>query len=544
HQWQHSDSFAKQADYWRALIDENPTLPQDFLQAGNASDDTGVVTVYLEADLSSDLLTKVPKAFGTQINDVLLTVLMLTLRDWTGQNRQLIDLESHGRADVFDDIDLTATVGWFTALHTIALTLPSGEDLLENLNAVKQQLAQVPDNGIGYGVLRHLQGEALPHGEVLFNYLGQLEGMADGLFKLTDEPCGESRDVSIAQQGKRYHTLEINGQVALGRFGLSWSYSEGQYSRETIERLANDYINHLRGLVQRAQSLQLQPDLSDAYQLSKIKEQDTRPPLFIVPGVVSVVGYLRALAANLEGQHRVYGLRSSGLDSAGLDSQCNSATTVSAIAAEHLRVLRSVQPHGPYYLAGHSFGAMVAFEMAAALEQAGEVVAKLSIFDQPTRRWSKPGDSAIMARDEIDWLVDIAALLVELVDAPLLVSLEAMKQSNDPAYCYVVLMNWLKSHQGDEILFGGAADATALKVLVNVYRTKCRAFVDYCQSGELNCPIDVYCAQGTLELVGEVIPEYWGWGDCTRDRVEVYPVPGEHMSMFGEGHVKVLAGRI
>lgn len=60
----------------------------------------------------------------------------------------------------------------------------------------------------------------------------------------------------------------------------------------------------------------------------------------------------------------------------------------------------------------------------------------------------------------------------------------------------------------------------------------------------INCPIDVYCAQGSLELVGEGIPVHWGWGDCTHDQVDVYPVPGEHMSMFGEGNAKVLAGRM
>jgi non-ribosomal peptide synthetase component F len=120
-----------------------------------------------------------PAAYRTQINDLLLTALARTLCRWSTQDNVLVQLEGHGREDLFDDLDLTRTVGWFTSLFPVRLT-PGGT--LASRSSIKEQLRAVPDKGIGYGLLRYL-GDAHVRGpcsaaqaRITFNYLGQFDG--------------------------------------------------------------------------------------------------------------------------------------------------------------------------------------------------------------------------------------------------------------------------------------------------------------------------------------------------------------------------------
>ncbi|MFC7468905.1 hypothetical protein ACFQVA_17225 [Actinomadura keratinilytica] len=103
-------------------------------------------------------------------------------------------LEAHGRAELFEDVDLTRTVGWFTSLHPVTLDLPAAPedgDWRELLPAVKERLRSVPGQGVGYGALRYLRAAepgpagdraralaASPTPELAFNYLGHF-GTAD-----------------------------------------------------------------------------------------------------------------------------------------------------------------------------------------------------------------------------------------------------------------------------------------------------------------------------------------------------------------------------
>ena len=97
------------------------------------------------------------------------------LRDWNGQAQTLIALEGHGREALFEELDLSQTLGWFTSLYP--LLLQAGDDWDATLKGTKENLRRVPRGGIGYGLLKYLQGEDLPalDDALLFNYLGRLQ---------------------------------------------------------------------------------------------------------------------------------------------------------------------------------------------------------------------------------------------------------------------------------------------------------------------------------------------------------------------------------
>ncbi|MBB1258527.1 non-ribosomal peptide synthetase [Streptomyces alkaliterrae] len=143
------------------------------------------------------LLTSVPAAYHAGVNDVLLTALALAVADWRrrsgrGDGPLLVDLEGHGREAVPAGTDLSRTVGWFTSMWPVRLdpgdgdlsaALDGGPEAGRALKRIKEQLRAVPDNGIGYGLLRHLNPAtadrlatlaAAAHPQIAFNYLGRL----------------------------------------------------------------------------------------------------------------------------------------------------------------------------------------------------------------------------------------------------------------------------------------------------------------------------------------------------------------------------------
>ncbi|MFO5783281.1 condensation domain-containing protein, partial [Klebsiella pneumoniae] len=76
----------------------------------------------LTEEATRRLLQEAPAAYRTQVNDLLLTALARVIGRWTGQADTLIQLEGHGREELFEDIDLTRTVGWFTSLFPLRLS--------------------------------------------------------------------------------------------------------------------------------------------------------------------------------------------------------------------------------------------------------------------------------------------------------------------------------------------------------------------------------------------------------------------------------------
>ncbi|MDM8557190.1 non-ribosomal peptide synthase/polyketide synthase [Candidatus Parabeggiatoa sp. HSG14] len=245
-QWTNSIALTEQAKHWQALPIGNP-LPIDNPTGSNQIVDTRHYTISMSTETTQRLLTETPVAYHTQINDILLTALMLTLRAWTGHKTNLIALESHGRAELFHELDLSRTVGWFTSLYTWSLTLPTETDLGACLKAIKEQLRQVPDDGVGYGVLRYLCQENLPQGQILFNYLGQFDQIvSQSDWTLAPEEAGKSQGL----QGKREYLIEINGQTVNGCLSLTWSYSGEQYQAQTIEELADNYQQQLQLLIE------------------------------------------------------------------------------------------------------------------------------------------------------------------------------------------------------------------------------------------------------------------------------------------------------
>ncbi|MBK4998716.1 amino acid adenylation domain-containing protein [Pseudomonas sp. S31] len=253
--------FASTLAYWQGqLLDASDALPCDRPQGRQTQGDTRSARTRLDREWTRRLLQEIPHVYRTQINDLLLTALSRVVCRWTGQPSALIRLEGHGREDLFDDLDITRTVGWFTTVYPVCLS-PQAE-LGESIKAIKEQLRAVPDKGIGYGMLRYLGDEsarqalaALPQGQIVFNYLGQFDQSFDaqqGLFTPAQESCGagQSSDTPLPAR------LSINGQVFAGELELNWTFSQQVYDEATVQALADAFTAELKALVSHCEAAQ------------------------------------------------------------------------------------------------------------------------------------------------------------------------------------------------------------------------------------------------------------------------------------------------
>nr|WP_225778800.1 non-ribosomal peptide synthetase [Pseudomonas sp. Marseille-Q3773] len=241
--------------YWHEQLQGvDDALPCDNPQGANLQRCAASVATRLDAHWTHKLLHEAPAAYRTQINDLLLTALARVIARWTGREQVLVRLEGHGREDLFDGIDLSRTVGWFTSLYPLKLS-PQAQ-WAGSIKTIKEQLRAVPDKGLGYGVLRYLGGSEarqllgrLPAGEIVFNYLGQFDSSFDaatGLLTPAQESAGQNHDDATPLGSQ----LAINGQVFAGELKLNWTFSSERFKPSTIQRLADAYADELKALIE------------------------------------------------------------------------------------------------------------------------------------------------------------------------------------------------------------------------------------------------------------------------------------------------------
>ena len=251
--------FDAERPYW--LSDERRVVspvPVDHGDGGDPGSAASAASVSLELDEAETraLLTEVPAAYRTQVNDALLAALARAFAAWTGSPRLLVEMEGHGREELFDDVDLSRTVGWFTTFFPVLLDVEGTDGPGAALKAVKEQLRALPGRGIGHGALGWLSTDAeitaelaaVPAAQVRFEYLGQVDGGAaagEALFRVAEERTGPAVDPRV----RRPHLLEVGGAVVAGRLRLALTYSRDRHRRETVQALAARYAAELRALV-------------------------------------------------------------------------------------------------------------------------------------------------------------------------------------------------------------------------------------------------------------------------------------------------------
>ena len=271
HKYASSERMLVDQDYWLKAADElagHPLPVHDW--AENTEANGRMLTIHLEEEETDALLQKVPSRYRVQINDILLTALALAYGKWTGESALLVNLEGHGREELFEDVDLSRTIGWFTSMYPLLIQLEPNTSSEDALARVKEKLQQIPHKGLGYGLLRYMAQDpelveklkAIPQAPLSFNYLGQFHQAADAKALLAYAE-GE-RGANSCPDNRRTHLIDVVGAVTEGKLGLSFLYNGRLYSESHIETFARHYTDALQSLIQAEKQSYRAEDFEDA----------------------------------------------------------------------------------------------------------------------------------------------------------------------------------------------------------------------------------------------------------------------------------------
>ncbi len=273
-----NDDHTKERDYWNNVLSQQASpIPLDHVEGTNALKDLVSAGFSLSKQETTLLLSKVNQAYKTEINDILLTAFVLALKAAFGIQNTAITIEGHGREAIIKDLDTSRTVGWFTSVYPVVFDL-SYEDPCAQLIEVKDALRRVPNKGVGYHIFEQLSThklkDAIPS-QIIFNYLGDFgEGLSkeDGnsLFEFSPNNFGD--DVSLNRSSE--HHLSVSGMQTAGELTLSILYSNKQFNKETIDRLAAGYENSLKKLITVLSEKQERVKTSGDYVYKALSQQE------------------------------------------------------------------------------------------------------------------------------------------------------------------------------------------------------------------------------------------------------------------------------
>ena len=252
-QYAQGSQLASEISYWENVCNQIILeIPKDISLHTEEIEPYNSISFTLDKATTELLQTKVHSVYNTEINDLLLTALGMAMHDVFGVEKNMVQMEGHGREEIIEDIDISRTVGWFTSVYPFVLGVKSSNNLAENLVRVKEDLRKVPNKGIGYGMLKYLRSVPLSEikPSIVFNYLGDFGTKAGNseasIFNYSSEYIGQDSSAKNVGNG----LLDITGMMVLDELSMSIRYSESAYTLETIEQLLATYQKHLTILIE------------------------------------------------------------------------------------------------------------------------------------------------------------------------------------------------------------------------------------------------------------------------------------------------------
>jgi thioesterase domain-containing protein/acyl carrier protein len=293
------------------------------------------------------------------------------------------------------------------------------------------------------------------------------------------------------------------------------------FQAPTIEQLAN--------------FLYQEGELAPWSSLVAIQPNGDKPPFFCVHGAGGGVFTYYNLARYLNSEQPVYGLQAQAFAGKQVPH-----TKVEDMAAHYIREILTVQPEGPYFLGGYSFGGIVTFEMAQQLHAQGQKVALLALFDAygPQYFSSLPLHGRVFRY--LDTLLRLGpkenlTYLQEKIKIKLTYLQEKIK------------INWVFQKPTYKFYSG---NRSSLPPVSHQYKLLCMV---HQQAARNYLPAQVYSGRAILFRGSEYLAlEWWvdpddsqlGWSRLVNGGLELQETPGHHFNMFSEPYVQVLAEKL
>jgi thioesterase domain-containing protein/acyl carrier protein len=271
--------------------------------------------------------------------------------------------------------------------------------------------------------------------------------------------------------------------------------------------------------------------------LIPIQSKGDHKPFFCIPGTGGTAFYLHALSSCLGPDQPFYSLQPPGMD--GEEPLLDTIEELATAYTNHIKEAFSLEG---YRLGGHSFGGIVAFEMARQMEAMGDRVEVVVIFDTPA-----PGYQDTIPNqgfDELGSLMDIVGIHEAWHGCNLGICREHLEKRMDSEAQLELVAGGLQK-TGIGLYAGMSRDR--LKRILRIYQAHTRAHACYRSRHCICAPIVLLQAEDVLPGQGAgKAPQSpdWGWGRFTKGGVFIEGVPGNHVNMMNLPHVEVLAQKL
>ncbi|MGZ4111308.1 MAG: condensation domain-containing protein, partial [Tumebacillaceae bacterium] len=235
------EKFLSELPYWKKAAEEPPV--SCLVTATEAMHGTSkVATIELELSPTTTqlLLHDAHKRYLTQTNDLLLAGLALTVDAFEKRGTVALEVMGAGRTGLFDHVDVSRTIGSFTSLYPACFRV-EGNELGEQLKSIKEQIRQIPHDGIGYGVLSLLTQDVAHDSSkrIRFHYMGDGTRCTER-FVMSDLPYGTTSAADIVSK-RMTACVELVAGVVEDRLKLSLTFDQRQTSPEMAARFLEAY---------------------------------------------------------------------------------------------------------------------------------------------------------------------------------------------------------------------------------------------------------------------------------------------------------------
>lgn len=263
--------------YWKDILSNYQELYTDFeFKDKTTFEKVRTLESSLSSDLTQQLVYEIPKTYGTELIDILISGLALSLKEMHDNKKAIITLEGHGRESLFKDVDINRTVGWFTSVYPVCLNLKEVDDLRFLMSDIKDNLNSIPNKGLGYNVLRYMSNDveirnelSINYQDIIFNYLGDLSNTLSQKSKSLNA-ASESTGSRTSMNNYFEHKLAFNLMIVEGKLLVVCDYDSNRFKESTIQKLMDDYIFSLDRIISHCLKVSSQQDNVDDEQVYEV----------------------------------------------------------------------------------------------------------------------------------------------------------------------------------------------------------------------------------------------------------------------------------
>ncbi|MBL7481681.1 non-ribosomal peptide synthetase [Legionella bononiensis] len=501
--YKNSWSCKLQNNFWHSIVQSDKLLKSREEKNNQLQYSAASCSLSLGKKVTQTLGKALAKRSDISIDDIIFVAVYNACQS-TLDDEFICYKEGHGRVGDLLGVDLTRTVGWFTSLYPIMAGAPVANhdenQSRTNLLLWLQRKRLIPDEGIGYGLIRY----GGTHEEVFepsqkyrigINFLGRHEiTRQKALFSQSDLACG----VESSSQNHRFFDVNINGWIGSNGLELKIAYDANTFGADSVRYFTNILRNTLHDIEQTLKQIP-----SDSVQLNQVtlgsqpqfkpvlswSEEATNTPLFLFPPLLGGAETYIELANRLGSDRPIYSLESYNLHS-GYSSVSDLSELARFYSAVILAILQDFPAHNKICLGGWSMGGLLAWEVAHQLAKKSIVIEKLYLVDTPVHLANHFFNASEIAFERyLSQLMDIAKMN------------ESLKEK-----------------------------------YYKVYESERIAIANYSiQPNE--CDVVLFAAQASYGDLHE------GWSQFAR-KVEFYDVPGSHFDIMKDDNLEKIASVI